>query len=151
MIRDNKKKSSGYVTRYAFNVTRQSFVNLGVKVAGGTLARLRGLLGKMRLRSNEGLWVVPSRGIHTFGLMFPIDVIYLDAQFRVVHLIEDLGPLRIAPIRLNAESILELPARSIFGSGTQIGDQLMICSPDEMESFWTSKTSKPVETPARGV
>ena len=105
----------------------------------------------MRLRSNEGLWVVPSRGIHTFGLMFPIDVIYLDAQFRVVHLIEDLGPLRIAPIRLNTESILELPSRSIFGSGTQVGDQLMICSPDEMESFWTSRTSRPIESPARGV
>lgn len=126
---------------YAFNVTRQSFINLGVTVADTFLARLRGLLGKMRLRSDEGLWMIPARGIHTFGLTFPIDVIYLDAQLRVVHLIENLGPLRIAPIRLQCQSILELPARSIYGSGTQLGDQLMICTPKEMEAVWASEGS----------
>jgi len=136
------------LVRYAFNVTRQSFINLGVKTADASLTRLRGLLGKVRLRSNEGLWVVPSRGIHTVGLMFPIDVIYLDAQLRVVHLIEGLGPLRIAPIRLNTESILELPARSIYGSGTRLGDQLMISSPAEMEAYWVSNPSKKQEPSA---
>ena len=83
----------------AFNVSRQSFINLGVAVADTPLTRLRGLLGKMRLRSDEALWVVPSRGIHTIGLLFPIDLIYLDAQLRVIHVIEHLGPLRIAPVR----------------------------------------------------
>jgi len=99
-------------------------------------------MGKMRLRSDEGLWVIPSRGIHTFGLMFSIDVIYLDGQMRVVHLVENLGPLRIAPLRLHSESVLELPARSISGSGTQIGDQLLICTAKEMEGYWASQTSK---------
>jgi uncharacterized membrane protein (UPF0127 family) len=126
---------------YAFNVTRQSFINLGVTAADTFLARLRGLLGKVRLRSDEGLWMIPARGIHTFGLTFPIDVIYLDAQFRVVHLIENLGPLRIAPIRLQCQSILELPARSIYGSGTQLGDQLLICTPKDMEAVWASEGS----------
>ena len=78
---------------YAFNITRQSFINLGVTVADTPWARLRGLLGKMRMRSDEGLWLVPSRGIHTLGLMFPIDAIYLDGDLRVVHLVENLGPL----------------------------------------------------------
>jgi uncharacterized protein len=130
-------------TRYAYNVTRQSFINLGVTVADTLLARLRGLLGKMRLRSDEGLWVIPSRGIHTFGLMFCIDVVYLDAELRVVHLVENLGPLRIAPLRLRSESVLELPARSISGSGTQVGDQLLICTAKEMEAYWASQGTKP--------
>lgn len=126
---------------YAFNITRQSFISLGVTVADTPWARLRGLLGKMRIRSDEGLWVVPSRGIHTFGLRFPVDVIYLDSNMRVVHLVEGLGPLRIGPLRLGCESVLELPGRSIYGSGTQVGDQLMICAPQKMEAYW--KTQAP--------
>jgi len=96
----------------------------------------------MRLRSDEGIWVIPSRGIHTFGLMFSIDVVYLDAELRVVHLVENLGPLRIAPIRLHSESVLELPARSIYGSGTQVGDQLVIGTAKEMEVYWASQSAK---------
>jgi hypothetical protein len=91
------------------------------------------------MRSDEAVWIVPSRGIHTFGLMFPIDVIYLDAQNRVVHLIENLGPLRIAGIRRQCASVLELPARTIYGTGTQVGDQLLICSSDKMLAYWASQ------------
>ena len=120
----------------AFNITKQCFLNLGVTVANTPLARLRGLLGRVRLRSDEALWVVPSRGIHTIGLMFPIDVIYLDSQLRVVHLIENLGPLRITAIRLRSESILELPVRTIYESGTQVGDQLTICTLAKMRDYW---------------
>jgi hypothetical protein len=97
----------------------------------------------MRMRSNEALWVVPSHGIHTIGLMFPIDVIYVDDQLRVVNTVENLGPLRIAPIRLRCASVLQLPARSIADSGTQVGDQLLICSPEEMDRYWESQQQKP--------
>lgn len=127
---------------YAFNESRQSFISLGVTVADTPLARLRGLLGKMKLRSDEGIWVVPSRGIHTIGLMFPVDVIYLDSALNVVHVIESLGPLRIAPLRLQCASVLELPAGSIFGSGTQVGDQLRLGSPEEMQEYWASQEPK---------
>ena len=123
----------------AFNISKQSFVNLGVTVADTPLARLRGLLGKMRMRSDEAVWIVPSHGIHTFGLMFAIDVVYLDAQHRVVHVIENLGPFRSAGIRRQCASVLQLPARSIYGSGTQVGDQLLICSPEKMLDYWASR------------
>jgi uncharacterized membrane protein (UPF0127 family) len=123
----------------AFNLERQSFISLGVVVANTTLARLRGLIGRARLRSDEALWVVPSRGIHTFGLMFPIDVIYLDGELRVIDIVQNLGPLRVAPIRWNCASVLQLPAGSVSGSGTEIGDQLLICPPDEMERYWAGR------------
>ena len=89
--------------------------------------------------------MIPSRGIHTIGLMFPVDVIYLDERMRVVHLIESLGPLRIAPIRLHSASVLELPARTIYESGTEVGDELVICSPEEMEAYL--ERQQPVESP----
>ena len=124
---------------YAFNISRQSFISLGVSVADTPLTRLRGLLGKVRLRSDEAIWVVPSHGVHTVGLLFPIDLIYLDEQLRVVDLVESLGPLRIAPLRWQCASVLELPAKSIFGSGTEIGDRLLIVSPEEMDAYWASQ------------
>jgi hypothetical protein len=102
----------------------------------------------MRLRSDEAIWIVPSAGIHTIGLMFAIDAVYLDDQHRVIHLIENLGPLRIAGIRRQCASVLELPPRSIYGSGTQLGDQLLICSPEKMMSYWASQQrEQPPGTP----
>jgi uncharacterized membrane protein (UPF0127 family) len=93
----------------------------------------------MKLRRDDGLWVIPSQGIHTIGILFPIDVIYLDAQNRVIHLIEHFRPFRIAPLRVHAKSVLELPTRTIYVSGTQIGDDLMICAPQEMENYWKAQ------------
>jgi len=124
---------------YVFNLTRQSFLSLGVRVADTSWSRLRGLAGRLKLRSDEGIWVVPSHGIHTFGLLFPIDVIYLDAEMRVIELVEHLAPFRCAPLRLRCVSVLELPPQSIFGSGTQVGDQLAICSPEELYARWREK------------
>jgi uncharacterized membrane protein (UPF0127 family) len=90
----------------------------------------------MKLRSDEGLWIMPCQAVHTIGLLFPIDVIYLDDQQRVIHLIEHLGPFRISPIRIRAASVLQLPTRTIYSSNTRVGDQLMICSPEEMDIYW---------------
>ena len=126
-------------TFYVFNLTRQSFLSLGVKPADTHMARLRGLLGRMRLRAEEGLWLVPCQGIHTFGVLFPIDVIYLDDSLKVIHLIEHLGPFRVAGIRRHASSVLELPTRTIYSSNTQVGDQLLVCSPEEMERHWKTQ------------
>jgi len=117
---------------YAFNVTRQSFLSLGITAADTPFARLRGLLGRLHLRSDEAIWVVPSLGVHTIGLRFPIDVIYLDADSRVIRVIEHLPPLRIAPVLIQAASVLELPIRSVFGSGTQVGDEILIATPEEI-------------------
>jgi len=124
---------------YVFNETRQCFLSLNVDVADTHFSRLRGLLGRMKLRRDDGLWVTPSQGIHTVGMLFPIDVIYLDAKNRVIHLIEHFRPFRIAPIRVHAKSVLELPTRTIYVSGTQVGDSLLICAPREMENYWRSK------------
>jgi uncharacterized protein len=130
-------------TLYVFNVTRQTFLSLGVVAADTHLARLRGLLGKLKLRNDEGIWVVPCSGIHTFGLLFPIDAIYLDEQNRVVHLIEHLGPLRIAAVRRDCSSVLELPPRTIHSSNTRLGDELLICSPEQILEFSKTALVKP--------
>jgi uncharacterized membrane protein (UPF0127 family) len=122
-------------TLCALNLTRQSFVALSVRRADTMLSRLRGLLGKRRLDTNDGLWVVPSRGIHTIGLFFSIDVVYLDAEKTVVHLVERLSPLRFAPVKMNAHTLLLLPVQSIYTSRTKVGDKLLICSPEALPAY----------------
>lgn len=118
-------------TFYVYNETRQSFLSMGVKVADTHLSSLKGLLGKRKLKNDEGIWVIPSQGIHTIGVLFPIDVIYLDANRKVIHLVEHLRPFRLGPIKVGCESVLELPVRTIYASHTQVGDSFVIRSPDE--------------------
>jgi uncharacterized membrane protein (UPF0127 family) len=122
-----------------FNLTRQSFLSMGVSVADTHLSRLRGLLGRTRLLNGGGLWVVPCQGIHTFGVLFPLDVVFLDENCRVVHLIEHLSPFRFSPVRMQSSSVLELPSRTVYWSGTRVDDQILICSPEEMAAHWSAR------------
>ena len=131
-----------------FNITAESFLGMNILRADSQVTRLRGLLGKLRLKSGEGLWVIPSQGIHTIGVLFPIDVIYLDAENRVIHCVEHLTPFRISPIRLNAASVLELPPHTIYASQTRVGDRILICSPQEMERNMGGAPVEPNRFPA---
>jgi uncharacterized membrane protein (UPF0127 family) len=76
--------------------------------------------------------MTPSQGIHTIGVRFAIDLIYLDSNHRVIETIESFGTFRIAPLRMKCASVLELPTRTIYSSQTQVGDELIICSPEEI-------------------
>ena len=123
------RMQSGYCV---FNLMNESFLGLNITPALTSQARLKGLLGKLRLGPGEGLWLVPSQGIHTFGMLFPIDVICLDKHQRVIHVIEHMRPFGVTRIRLNCASILELPAHTIYRSQTHVGDQLAIGPADEL-------------------
>lgn len=125
-------------TYYVFNKTRESFLGLNISCAQTPAGRLRGLLGRLRIGLGEGLWLIPSRGIHTIGMLFPIDVVYLDDDHQVVQLVEHLRPFSISRICMRSASLLELPAHTIYASQTRLGDQLLICSPEEMESYLVS-------------
>ena len=130
-----------------FNKTRESFISLSVAAADTHLSRLKGLVGRLRLKSDDGIWVVPSQGVHTIGVLFAIDLIYLDADHRVVHTIESFGTFRIGPIRRNCASVLELPTRTIYSSQTHVGDELLICSPDEMKAYLKgNQSNQPLTT-----
>jgi len=132
------KKENPRKTCCVFNKTRESFLSLNVSIADTHLTRLRGLLGKMRLRADEGIWVIPSYGVHTIGVPFSVDLIYLDDKYRVIDLIESFGSFRVGPVRLHCVSVLELARHAIYSSQTQVGDELLICSPEEMAQFLKS-------------
>ena len=62
----------------------------------------------------------------TRRMRFPIDVVYLDGDKVVIHLEENLKPWRLAPVRLRAASVLELPDRTLSSTQTAIGDRIEI-------------------------
>ena len=115
---------------YVYNKTRESFVATEATVANTYLLRLVGLLGKAKCwtRPGNGLWIVPSRGVHTIGMLFPIDLIFLDNSKCVVHIEEHVRPFVLGKFCLKAASVLELPPYTIFRTGTHVGDLLEIAS-----------------------
>jgi uncharacterized protein len=92
-----------------------------VTVAASFTSRLRGLLGRASLPAGQGLLIKPCKGIHTFFMKFPIDVVFLDRGNRVVALHPSLPPNRMTRIYLKAASVLELPAGTL-GSDAAVGD-----------------------------
>ena len=114
--------------RQAFNQTRQAYLATSLAVADSHFSRLRGLLGISLndFGNGRGLWIVPCHGVHTLGMGFPIDVVYLDRSMTVVHVQNELQPWRFAPIRMQASSVLELPCCMAAETHTAVGDRIEI-------------------------
>jgi uncharacterized membrane protein (UPF0127 family) len=111
---------------HAFNCTRGQYLATQLAIADTHWSRFLGLMGKTSATfpQGRGLWIVPCRGVHTFFMRIPIDVVYLTDQNVVLHLEYGLRPWRLAPIRLQAASVLELPENTVRPTGTTIGDKL---------------------------
>jgi uncharacterized membrane protein (UPF0127 family) len=112
----------------AFNRTRQRPLATELAVADTHWTRLRGLLG---LNADEflpgsGLWILPCHGVHSLGMRFEIDVVYLDSNRTVVYVQSGLKPWRVAPVRGKATSVLELPCGMAVETGTEVGDKIEI-------------------------
>jgi uncharacterized protein len=120
--------SSSGPTGYAFNRTRHAYLATQLCIAGTYWSRLRGLIARdaESFRAGQGLWINPSHGVHTFAMRFSIDVVYLDGDKIVVHLEQNLKPWRVAPVRMRATSVLELPGNTLSSTGTAVGDKIEI-------------------------
>lgn len=95
-----------------------------VEWAGTSAQRRRGLLGRNGIDPEEGIYIVPCKWIHMFGMKFPIDVAFIAADGRVLTLHHNLKPNRLSRISLRAEGALELAAGRLRETGTAVGDIL---------------------------
>jgi uncharacterized protein len=115
----------------AFNRTRQAYLATTLAVADTHWTRLRGLLGLAAddFGNGSGLWIIPCHGVHTLGMGFPIDVIYLDRAMTVSDVQPGVRPWRFARVRRQAASVLELPCHIAAATKTAIGDRIEITLP----------------------
>ncbi len=109
-----------------YNATKNSCLGEQISMADSSLRRLVGLLGKRSLARGCGLFIVPSQAIHTVGMAFPIDVIFVDKKYSVMGVREAVRPFRITRVFWKAFGVLELPTGTISGSRTEVGDQLRV-------------------------
>lgn len=87
------------------------------------LERMCGLLGADRLNSNEGLLIDPCSSVHTFGMRYTIDVLFLDRQLTIQKAVKSLKPWRVSAHR-NSAMVLELSDRAIEELQLETGQQL---------------------------
>ncbi|HUD56091.1 MAG TPA: PilZ domain-containing protein [Terracidiphilus sp.] len=85
------------------------------------------------MKPDSGLWMIPYRGILPAHVHSPVDLVYLDSNYRVIQEIESFLTSTVEPLKDEAASALVLPAHTIYSSQTQPGDQMVICVADEME------------------
>ena len=79
------------------------------EIAETPVSRMRGLLGRARLERGEALLIRPTWSVHTFFMRFPIDVVFVDRDLRVLGVAPNLRPWRAAA-RRRAHAVLELAA-----------------------------------------
>ena len=103
------------------NATRKALLADALEVADAGPRRRKGLLGRKCLSPGEGLWIVPCEAVHTFGMKFPIDLVFLDRKNRVVKTRSNMRPGRLSAC-LSAKSVVELPSGTVLGTQTMRGD-----------------------------
>jgi len=113
------------------NRTRGSTLGCDVRLADTPGARRIGLLRHDKLNTGQGLWIYPTQAIHTFGMRFPIDVVFIDRRMRVRRIYHQLAPYRLTTLVWSAQSVLELPSGSLAGTQTTVGDELQFSLREE--------------------
>ena len=106
------------------NLTRDHRLLRCGRIADNLPTRVVGLLLDSTLAEGGGLWIIPCNSIHSIGMRFVFDAVFLDKHLRVVHLVQEMKPWRISKMIFSSHSVLEIPPGLISQSGTQLGDQL---------------------------
>lgn len=104
------------------NRTRQTTLAHRATAARTFCQRLRGLMFRPGLPAGDALVLVGDNSIHTFFMRFPIDVLYLDRDGRVLRLDEAMPPWRVGPVVGGCRYIVELPPGTIRATQTTVGD-----------------------------
>lgn len=91
--------------------------------AEGLCSRFRGLLGAPELNAGEGLLLAPAAQVHTFGMRYSIDVLFIDGSGRVLHRVLAMRPNRMSRLVRGSRYVLELPCGTVEGVA-RVGDQL---------------------------
>jgi uncharacterized protein len=94
-------------------------------LAEAPLARMKGLLGRAGLEPGEGILLRPASSIHMWFMRFPIDAVFLDAENRVLRVVSNLRPWRLAACR-GAKAVVELAAGECERAGLSVGDRLLL-------------------------
>ena len=105
------------------NLTKGTVLADRAEIADTSAKRRTGLLKHSGLEPGQGLWIAPCEAVHTIGMKFPIDVLFLDKKRKVLKVKSSMPSGRMG-VSLFAHSVLELPSGRAAECQTVSGDQL---------------------------
>lgn len=95
-----------------------------LKTASSLRERVVGLLGKSSLAEGEALHIKPCGSIHTFGMKFSLDLIFLDSELRVCETAWNVSPNRMVLGGISAKSVIEVESgwinANLFSTGVRL-------------------------------
>jgi len=97
-----------------------------VEEADGFLRRGLGLMFRRELPAGHGLAITPCNSIHMFFMRFPLDVAFVDREWRVVRAYHGIRPWRVSRIVRGARTAFELPAGTLAAAGVEKGTVLRL-------------------------
>jgi uncharacterized membrane protein (UPF0127 family) len=113
--------SEGRANLILVNRQTAQTISTSVEVAATRRTRRRGLLGRKTMDASEALIIAPCFAIHTAFMQFSIDVIFVDSHGRVLKILRELPPWRMA-IAPRAHAVIELAAGSLKSRDLKVGD-----------------------------
>ena len=110
----------------ALRTTEGRFIAHEVRIANSLRSRLWGLARERSLPARAGLLLNAAYAIHTFGMRFAIDVVFLSRQMRVVGLASRVQPWRVLLAPRHTGRVLELAAGQIAATGLKTGTFIVV-------------------------
>jgi uncharacterized membrane protein (UPF0127 family) len=103
------------------NFSRNVVLAASTCIAATFWRRLRGLLGTRQFPEGQALVLKPCGSVHTFGMRYPIDVLFVSKEDRVLKTVDTMAPGRTA-FCFGSSYVVELPAGTLAKTGTAAGD-----------------------------
>ncbi len=126
-----------------FNERTNKAVATTVEIAATRRSRRRGLLGRDHLDDASAMLLAPCAAVHTAGMRFPIDVVFVDRQGYAVKVVRNLQPWRIA-IATSGRAVIEMAAGSLRWGQVLLGDRLYLApASNSEESGDAAETAEP--------
>lgn len=107
------------------NKSRNIILAKKAVLADTFLKRIKGLIGKESFSQGEALVIIPCKSIHSFFMRFPIEVVFLNKENKVIKIISPLKPYRLTGIYFSAYSCIEFPLGTLEET-VSLGDILEI-------------------------
>lgn len=105
-----------------YNTTKRVHLAQQIMIADNMLARSAGLLGTSQPDMQKALYLTPCKAVHTFGMKYPLDLVFLDGQGKVIKLVENLRPNQMTRLVPAAISALEFSPNTIAANAIEVGD-----------------------------
>lgn len=117
-----------------FNASKQVVLARKIYHAHTFYRRFLGWMGRQAIDEEEALILSPCRAVHTCFLKFPLDVVFVAADGRVLLTLTALQPFRFSPYVRHSRMVIELPAGRLERTGTGPGDRLVFAEKEEMHA-----------------